>query len=361
MIDIQKEKDNPIVTSYKKYLGGKRTLLVLEFFLLLMLIIGSLSFGAVHVPVSQTIRVLFSLDGSSSRYAAIIREIRLPQTLSAVVAGAGLAAAGAIMQVILQNPLGSPFTLGISHAAAFGAACSVMLFGTGVMQSSGNNAIIILAPYKTTIAAMVFALGASFFILVLARVKQSSPEVMILAGVAIGSLCSAGTMFLQYFADDVQLAAMVFWTFGDVGRVNWHELEIITVVTMVSLGYFFFHSWYYNAMHMGDETAKGLGVPVERVRLIGMGVSALVTSVIIAFVGVIGFIGLVAPHISRRLIGDDHRYFLMGSLLTGSVLLLASDVVARLILAPRVLPVAILTAFLGAPVFIVLLMRGHRR
>jgi len=168
-------------------------------------------------------------------------------------------------------------------------------------------------------------------------------------------------MLLQFFADDVQLAAMVFWTFGDVGRANWTELYVMTVVTALASFYFLAYAWSYNAVDAGDETAKGLGVKVERLRLIGMLVASLVTAVIVAFLGIIGFVGLVCPHIVRRLIGGDHRFLLPATVVVGSILLLASDTVSRVMLMPHLVPVSILTAFMGAPVFIYLLVRGYRR
>jgi iron complex transport system permease protein len=182
---------------------------------------------------------------------------------------------------------------------------------------------------------------------------------MVLAGVAIGSLFTAGTMFLQYFADDVQLAAVVFWTFGDVGRADWSELIFMGILTIICSAYFIMNMWNYNAIDAGDETAKGLGVNVERIRLLGMVISSFLSAVIVSFLGVIGFVGLVCPHITRRIIGDDNRFLIPGTLVCGAILLLASDTAARLILAPHILPVAILTAFMGAPVFIYLLIRGH--
>jgi iron complex transport system permease protein len=212
--------------------------------------------------------------GKSKRFHIIVWQIRLPQVLTAVVAGAGLAVGGTVMQSILRNPLGSPFTLGISHAAAFGAAFSVMILG-------------------------------------------------------------AGTMFLQFFADDVQLAAMVFWTFGDVARAGWNELAVLAVVTLSATLYFISNAWNYNAVDAGDETARGLGVRVERVRLTGMLAASLVTAVIVSFLGIIGFVGLVCPHMVRRLIGGDNRFLLPASAVLGALLLLVSDTAARLIRAPH--------------------------
>jgi iron complex transport system permease protein len=353
-------EDGRIPAEYTRYIGRKAAANAAGVLLLLVLLVVSISVGAVPIPLGEVIRTLFS-RGGSRQWQIIIFNIRLPQALAAVVAGAGLAVSGVSMQSILRNPLGSPFTLGIANAAAFGAAFSVMMLGTGAMQSSAADAVSITNPYLTTLAAFLACLAATGVILAISRIRRASPEVMVLAGVALGSLFTAGTMFLQYFADDVQLAAMVFWTFGDVGRASWRELIAISIVTLAASLYFIFNRWNYNAIDAGDETAKGLGVPVEGIRLVGMVVASFVTATIIAFVGVIGFVGLICPHMVRRVVGDDHRFLIPGTVITGGLLLLAADTVARLILAPNVLPVAILTAFMGAPVFIYLLIKGYRK
>lgn len=345
---------------YIRYTGRKTLVNLAGLVILLMLLVLSISVGSVNIPVGDVLKTLFTGEGTS-QCRIIIFDIRLPQALAAIAAGAGLSVAGAAMQSILRNPLGSPFTLGISNAAAFGAAFSVMFLSTGVMHSTGADAVSVTNPYFTTISAFLACMIAAGVILVVARIKRATPEVMILTGVAMGSLFTAGTMFLQYFADDVQLAAMVFWTFGDLGRASWRELILISSVTAASSFYFILNRWNYNAIDAGDETAGSLGVPVQRKRLVGMMVASLVTAIIISFVGVIGFVGLVCPHIVRRLTGDDHVFLIPGSMITGGILLLAADTVARTIMAPRVLPVAILTAFVGAPVFIMLLIRGYRR
>ena len=349
-----------IPQEYREYIGRKMFFLGAGALLLLLVLLISVSLGAVRIPLADVISTLIGRS-VSKRWDLIVWNIRLPQALTAIVAGIGLSIAGTVMQAILRNPLGSPFTLGISQAAAFGAALSVMVLGSGSMQSRGADAVTISNPHMTTIAAFCCCLLATGVILLISNLKKASPEVMVLAGVALGSLFTAGTMFLQYFADDIQLAAMVFWSFGDVGRASWRELGLMALVVVPSSGYFLLNSWNYNAIDAGDEQAKGLGVSVERVRLFGMVCASLITAFIIAFLGIIGFVGLVCPHVVRRLIGDDHRYLLPGSCLVGGVLLLASDTVARLMLAPHVLPVAVLTSFLGAPVFLYLIIKGYRR
>ncbi|MBE1424149.1 iron complex transport system permease protein [Desulfomicrobium macestii] len=343
---------------YKRYLAGKALVVVACILALAGFLLLSLCVGAAGLPLGD---VLASLLGQSAspRVDAIVRGIRLPQALAAMVAGGGLAVAGAVMQAILRNPLGSPFTLGISHAAAFGAAFSVMALDSGLM-TSGQSAVNITSPYVTTVSAFLASLVASGIIIAISRTRGTRPETMVLAGVALGALFTAGTMFLQYFATDVQLSAMVFWTFGDTARASWTELGLMSFATLGCTLYFLANSWNYNAIDAGDETARGLGVRVERVRIVGMLLASLVTAVLIAFLGIIGFVGLVVPHMFRRVIGADHRFLLPASLVGGALLLLVSDTAARLVMAPHLLPVSVLTAFLGAPTFLYLIVRGRR-
>jgi iron complex transport system permease protein len=234
-----------------------------------------------------------------------------------------------------------------------------MVLNTGVMTSTNVGAVTISNPYLTTLSAFLFCIATALVIVAISKMRGASPETMVLSGVALGALFTAGTMFLQFFADDVQLAAMVFWTFGDVARASWRELAILCVITLAATGYFIMNTWNYNAVDAGDETAKGLGVNVERVRLFGMLVASLVTAVTVAFLGIIGFVGLVCPHVVRRLIGGDNRFLIPATAVIGALLLLISDTAARLVLSPHLLPVSILTAFMGAPVFIYLIIRGY--
>ena len=352
--------DGRIPAEYTTYISRKAYFLTGLCFAAVVLFIMAVSLGAVRVPMQEILRAFSGMD-TDARFRIIIYNIRLPHAFAALLAGAGLSAAGAAMQSILRNPLGSPFTLGISQAGAFGAAFSVMMLGTGAMQSTQVGAVTIANPYLTTFSAFIACMATSLIIIAIARIRGASPEVMVLSGVALGSLFSAGTMFLQYFADDVQLAAMVFWTFGDVGRAGWQEVGLMAAVVIAGVFFFVLNRWNYNAIDAGDETARSLGVRVERVRMVGMMSASLITAFIVSFLGVIGFVGLICPHIVRRIIGDDHRFVMPASCLTGAVLLLASDTVARLILAPHVLPVSILTAFLGAPTFLYLLIHERSR
>lgn len=352
--------DGQVPVEYHRYIGRKMMLVVASSGLLVTTLVIAISMGVANISILDVASSLLGGD-VTRRVDTIIWNIRLPQALTAVVAGGGLAVAGAVMQSILRNPLGSPFTLGISHAAAFGAAFSVMVLNGGVMGSTNADAVTITNPYITTCCAFAFSLLAAGVVICVSRLRGATPEVMILTGVAMGALFTAGTMFLQFFADDVQLAAMVFWTFGDTARATWSSLGTISLFAVLVSGFFIMNSWNYNAIDAGDETAKSLGVRVDRVRMVGMVLSSMLTAMIISFLGIIGFVGLVVPHMVRRVIGSDHRFLLPASILIGGVLLLVSDTMARLVLAPHLLPVSVLTAFMGAPVFLYLIVRGQRR
>jgi len=344
--------------TYAGYLRRKSLFLVACMGMLVLLALISIGVGSVMLPVADVWQALFC--HSTGNAELIIWNIRLPRVLAAIVCGAGLAAAGVVMQSALRNPLSSPYTLGISQAAAFGAAVAITSLGAGTLGRLLSDAIVVNNPYLVTICAFVSSLVATAIILLVAKYRSISPEVMILVGVALAALFTAGTTFLQYFSSAEQIAAIVFWTFGDVGRVNWNDLAIIVAVVVPCIVYFMVRRWDYNALDTGDETAKSLGVHVERVRTIAMLLSSLIAAVVVSFLGIIGFIGLVSPHMVRRIIGDDQRYLLPASCLAGGIILLGADTVARIIIAPAVLPVGVLTAFLGAPLFLYLLIRGYR-
>lgn len=352
--------DGLIPEDYRRYLARKRLAIALGLVALVLVLVVALASGAARIPVGEVVGTLIGRE-VSARTQAIVWHIRLPQAVAALIAGAGLAAAGMVMQAILRNPLGSPFTLGIAHAAAFGAALSVVLLGGGVVGAREWGALAVTSPHVTAASAFLFSLLTALVIIGIARRRGATPEVMVLAGVAIGALFTAGTMFLQYFADDMQLAAMVFWTFGDTARASWADCAMLAGVTLACTLVFAANAWNYNAIDAGEETASSLGVRVARVRTTGMLLASLLTAVTIAVLGIIGFVGLVAPHMARRILGADHRYLLPGSMVLGSLLLLGADTVARLVLAPRVLPVSVLMAFLGAPVFLALILRGRLR
>jgi iron complex transport system permease protein len=181
-----------------------------------------------------------------------------------------------------------------------------------------------------------------------------------LAGVALSSLFLGGSTLLQYFADETKISTLVFWTFGNMGAAGWPELLIIAVVFVAATLYFLLNRWNYNAMESGADTAKSLGVNTRAVMLVSMIIATLAAAVAVSFVGIISFVGLVAPHIMRRFVGNDYRYLIPCSAVAGALLLILADTFGRLVISPVILPIGAITSFLGAPMFLFLLFRGFK-
>lgn len=356
MVRNESVPDSGTTSHYRRYTWKKKLIMLALTILTVVLALYAISAGSAELSPRQVLLTLFGQ--TEGQFRVIIWSIRLPRVLAAMVAGIGLAVAGSVMQTILRNPLASPSTLGIAQGAAFGAALAIIGLGAGSTPSTGGGALLINSPYLVTISAFIAAMLTTMIILFLAQYKGVSPESMVLAGVALGSLFSAATMLLQYFTNDVNVAAVVFWTFGDIGRAAWGELWIMSSVVFGSLLFFLFNRWNYNALDSGAETAKGLGVNVEKTRQWGMFFASLITATAVSFLGIIAFVGLVAPHLVRRLIGGDNRFLIPASGMMGALLLLAADTLARRIIAPVVLPVGAVTSFLGAPLFLYLLVKG---
>ena len=342
---------------YKSYIRNK---LYIGIFLVLALIVAvvySIKVGAADLSVYDVVNALFNRQAEG---ALIVWNIRIPRILAAIIAGCCMGIEGCIMQNVLRNPLASPYTMGITQGAAFGAAFAIIVLGAGSLNSAQADAVIVNNPYLTVLAAFLGAMIGVSIILLIAKVRGVTPEAMILAGVAMSSMFVAGIQFLQYFASDTQIAATVFWTFGDVGKAMWNDVWIMFVLLVPALIYFMYHAWDYNSLESGEETAMGLGVNTNRIRLHGMLISSFTASVTVAFLGVIGFVSLIAPHVMRRIIGNDHRYLIPTSALLGALILLVSDTLARIILSPIVLPVGIITSFLGAPLFFYIIIKMRR-
>ena len=335
---------------YRRYILKKISLGGILILALFLLSLFALAIGDYRLSVNEVITTL--LGGGNRDQQLVIWNLRLPRILSAIIAGASFSVAGAVMQCVLRNPLASPFTMGISHGAMFGACLAILIFGL----STGIG-----GPYVITIFAFLGALVCVMAVLTLAKMRNLTPEAMILSGVALSSLFMAGTMLIQYFSNELELAAMVYWTFGDLGRATWNDIYIMSIIFLITSIYFIWKRWDYNALEAGDEVAKSLGVNIEGIRMWSMLLSSLLTAVNVAFLGIIGFIGLISPHIVRILVGGDYRFLVPLSILLGSVLLLSADILARTVVAPVVLPVGILTSFLGAPMFLYLLLRMYSK
>ncbi|AJC72411.1 iron ABC transporter permease [Thermococcus guaymasensis DSM 11113] len=337
---------------YERYVATRIAAGISLLILIFLVSVFSISHGGYSLSMEEVFRAL--IGGGDYRAHMVIWNIRLPRVLAGILVGASLAISGAVMQGFLRNPLASPFTMGVSHGAMFGASIAILL-GAGYSESSGR--IVMDNPYSVVLFAFLGAMSAATTILLLARLKGLSPEAIILSGIAMSSLFTALTTLVQYFADELQLAAMVYWSFGDLGRATWREDLILGASFSLVFAYFVMKRWDLNASALGDEVAKSVGVEVERMRIISTFLATFLTAVSVSFVGVIGFVGLVAPHAVRLLFGGDYRFLMPLSALIGALLLLTADTVARLLFSPIVLPVGVVTSFLGAPMFIYLLVR----
>ncbi len=355
---LEKVPERNSTIEYKGYQKKIINILIIMAISIVVLMYVVLRMGVSDITVQNIIETL--MGKGTDVMKTIIWKIRMPRIVGAVVAGAALSLAGCIMQNNLKNPLASPSTLGVTSAAAFGANFAIIFLGSGSFQSGNSDAVMIVHPYVVTLNAFIFSMIAVFIIMALAKLRMFTPNVIILVGVAISSLFSAGTTFLQYFANEAKLATAVFWTFGNLGRVSWKELGIMSMALVAASAYFMFRSWDYNAMINGDDCAKSLGVNTRNVRLGGMFFSSLLVAIAVSFMGIISFIGLISPQIMRRIIGNDHRFLIPGSALFGSLILLVSDTVARTIISPVILPVGVITSFMGAPLFIYILMRDYK-
>ncbi|MGE4431422.1 MAG: FecCD family ABC transporter permease [Sphingobium sp.] len=281
---------------------------------------------------------------------AILTGLRLPRTLLAIIAGAGLASAGVAMQGITRNPLVSPYTIGISPAASFGASVAIL-----TMSDLGAASHVPLVG-----AAFASALACAGLVLGLAALRGISGTVLVLAGVGLSYLFGALTATLQFVATEQQLAVIVHWTFGSVNGATWDAVVVTGLLFMATFPLLWGQAWALNAFAAGgDEVAASLGFAVMRCRVIVTIAAVLMTAAIVSFAGVIGFVGLIAPHVGRLLIGGDHRLLLPFSALAGALLVLLADLAGRMMFAPVTVPVGIVVAYLGVPLFLHLLL-GRR-
>ncbi len=311
--------------------------------------------GSSHMSISDCIAAL-TKNGAPANIR-IIWNIRIPRILAAIIAGAGLSVSGLIMQTTLNNSMASPSTLGVSNAAVFGANLSIIAFAGGFL-STGNNVANYAAganPYATSVMAFIFSAISILLILGLCKIRAFSPNVVVLAGIAIGSVWTALTTVLQFYATDVGISAAVIWNFGDLGRATYRTDAIMLTVVLLGLVFFMLMSWKYNALLSGEATAKSMGVNVDLLRFSSMLFASVITAVCVSFLGVIGFVGIICPHVTKRLLGQDHRFSIPASAVGGSLLLIIADTLSRSIGNGSALPVGAITSLLGAPFFVAII------
>lgn len=346
-----KDRGKALKIAYHKHQGRKKLFIVILIPVVMVLIGGSIAIGSANISFVQVYTTVLNkifpgIVQSINHVDIIIWRLRLPRIIMAVVAGIALGSSGAVMQVILRNPLADPYMLGIASSASFGASLA-LIFGIGFFSGQ----------YMVIGNAFIFSLLSSGIILMLSVKKNASPETMLLTGLALLFFFQAMTTILQFFGVSEAVKAAIFWSVGDLGKITWDKISIVLPIVAVGIALLIWKSWDLNVVNAGDESAKSLGLNISSLRIFTMVVSSLMVASVVSFVGTIGFIGLVAPHLVRMLVGTDNRYLVPASGLVGGVLLTLSDTVARTILTPIILPVGSVTAFLGVPLFMYLIIR----
>lgn len=333
----------------------KRILIFVMLIMTVILAFACLFAGSASMSALDCLNALFGR--STAANVRIVRNIRLPRMLAAVIAGAGLSVSGLVMQTNLNNPMASPSTLGVSNAAVFGANLSIIAFSGGFLSTGNNlsNYAVGANPYACSFIAFVFSALSILLILALCSLRSFDSGTVVLAGIAVGAMWTAATTVLQFYATDVGLSAAVIWSFGDLGRATYKTDLIMLTVVAVGIVIFALLSWRYNALLSGDVSAQSMGVNVKRLRFVSLLLSSLITAVCVSFLGVIGFVGIICPHVVKRLLGQDHRFCITASALCGSALLLLSDTLSRCIGGGTALPVGAITSLLGAPFFLAII------
>ncbi|KIX12963.1 iron ABC transporter permease [Dethiosulfatarculus sandiegensis] len=331
--------------------------MILLVILICILLAGCLaaSLGIASVGMVEVGQSLLSLIWPQSAPPGgadiVVFDLRLPRVLLALVVGFSLALSGAAAQGVLMNPLVSPFVLGVAPGAALGAALALVL-GVGLGDDGGRFLVVANAFFMATLA-MFLSYGISM-------VKRSSKETIILAGVAVGYIFSALVSILEYISREDTLQALVFWLMGSLWEASYQSVVIIGIIAFIAFLVLMRLSWDLNVLSAGQEVAQSLGVRVKGVRLTALLISALTTAAAVSFCGIIGFVGLMAPHMARVLVGTDHRWLLPTAGLLGALMLVVADTLARTLVWPVEIPVGIMTSLVGGPFFIYLLWKRKR-
>jgi iron complex transport system permease protein len=280
--------------------------------------------------------------------AVILWQIRFPQALLATLVGAALALAGTEMQTTLNNPLASPFTLGMSSAAIFGAALAIVL----------GIAIPGIPPHWIVSAnAFIFALGSVLLLQAAARRQQAGSETLVLLGIALFFTFNALVAITQFVASEQALQQLVFWTMGSLARASWAEVRALGFVVLLVLPFSLASSWQLTVLRLGDERARSAAVDVRRLRFLSLLRISVLTATAVSFTGTIAFVGLVGPHIGRMLIGEDHRFLLPASALSGALVMSIASIVSKIVVPGAIVPIGLVTALIGVPFFVVLVWR----
>lgn len=348
-MSIAAEPAMSIAIRYRLLVARRIGVLVLAAAGLLLSFLLDVATGPAQLPLGRVAASVFRLTEDPT-IDAIVWNIRLPVAVIALLVGACLGLSGVIMQTILNNPLASSYTLGVSAGAGFGAGLVILL----------GSAIPLPEAYAIPLNAFLFAGIACAGVYFIGQARGAAPEVLVLAGIAMLFLFQALLALLQFVASPEALQSIVFWLFGSLQKATWPKTAIIALVLAATLPVMLRDIWRLTALKLGDERAAGLGVGVKALRMRAFVVISVLTGVAVAFVGTIGFIGLVAPHVARIFVGEDQRALLPGAALFGALTLSLASVASKLILPGAIFPIGIVTALIGVPFFIWLILANRR-
>ncbi len=325
----------------------RRRIILTVFFLVIAVVLFflNISIGSSSISMTEIIKILITGEGNGHN-TMIVRDIRLPISLMTLAVGACLGIGGCEIQTILKNPIASPYTLGITNAAAFGAALGLIL---------NANVLNVPESIMVTANAFAFALLASVCVYAFSSRQGAGKHTIVLFGIALNFLFSALTMVLQYISDDEDLKSLVFWNMGSMLKTTWNKYLIVLVALIFCFVVLYRNAWKLTAMTLNDAKARSLGVDTQKVRRMVIILTSVLTAFAVCFVGSVGFIGVIAPHISRYLVGEDQRFFMPLSGLVGAVVVSLSFVISKIIIPGVVLPIGLVTAIVGVPVFLTII------
>ena len=326
----------------------KKVALVIFFFLTIVFLIADILIGSQGLTLSTVLQTLFDPTGSDIADRIIVWEIRMPMSLMAPFVGGILALAGAQMQTTLNNPLADPYTFGISAAAGFGASLVI----TNIISIP-----FISTEYEVAVMAFVMCLITTFMIAGMSSLKRISVEGVMLFGVAIMFAYDGMLTMMQYIATETQLQTLVFWQMGALDRGTWEKIAILAILLPVVLIIMMKDAWKLSSLKIGQERAESMGINVKRLRIKTLLLVSLITALSVSFVGAIGFVGLVAPHIARMILGEDQRFFLPASVLLGAVLVELASIASKSLMPGIILPLTVMMSIIGVPFFIFLIIK----
>ncbi len=334
--------NNYIISDYLKKNLIKISSLIIVTILIILLFFVDIFVGSANLTIFETICAIFSPGNVSSNIVLIVRELRIPIALMAILIGLSLGTSGSVMQTILHNPLASPYTLGIGAGASFGATIAILF--------SGNDFVI-------AGLAFVFAMIISLTIFIIGRFKKISTHTMTLLGIALLFFFKALQSFVQYFASEDQNQSIVFWEFGSLQKVDYQKVLILLVAFVIIFPLLLRNSWKYTSLSLGDMKAESLGIQTSKLKLESFVLISILSALSVCFTGPIGFIGIASPHIARLITGDDHRFYLPLSGLIGAFILLISDIISKVIMPGSIFPIGIITSLIGVPFFFAVLIK----